>query len=136
MTTQTTPPATTSRTAARIGWILTALIAIFLIFDGVTKLLNVQEVKDASVDLGLREEMIPVIGIVLLVSLALYLIPRTAFLGAVLLTGYLGGAVLTNWRVDKPLLSTVLFAVYVGILVWGALYLRDPKVRQIMPIVR
>ncbi|MGV8875759.1 MAG: DoxX family protein [Rhodococcus sp. (in: high G+C Gram-positive bacteria)] len=136
MTTQTTPPATTARTAARIGWGLTALIALFLIFDGVTKLLNVQQVQDATADLGLRDEMTPVIGIVLLLSLALYLIPRTAFLGAVLLTGYLGGAVLTNWRVDKPLVSTVLFAVYVGILVWGALYLRDPKVRQVMPIVR
>ncbi|MEO7079211.1 MAG: DoxX family protein, partial [Rhodococcus sp. (in: high G+C Gram-positive bacteria)] len=120
----------------RVGWVLTAMIAIFLIFDGVTKLLNVQAVKDATVDLGLREEMMPVVGIVLLVSLALYLLPRTAFLGAVLLTGYLGGAVLTNWRVDKPLFSTVLFAVYVGIVVWGALYLRDPKVRQVMPFVR
>lgn len=135
MTTTITPTAN-SRTAARIGWVLTALLAIFLLFDGVTKLINVQQVKDATVDLGLREEMTPVIGVVLLVSLALYLLPRTAFLGAVLLTGYLGGAVLTNWRVDKPLFSTVLFAVYVGIVVWGALYLRDPKVRQVMPFVR
>ncbi|ORI24442.1 DoxX family protein [Rhodococcus sp. 1168] len=135
-TTTTTAPRTNSPVAARVGWVLTALIAIFLIFDGVTKLLNVQAVKDATVDLGLREEMMPVVGIVLLVSLALYLLPRTAFLGAVLLTGYLGGAVLTNWRVDKPLFSTVLFAVYVGIVVWGALYLRDPKVRQVMSFVR
>ncbi|OZC52151.1 DoxX family protein [Rhodococcus sp. RS1C4] len=125
-----------SRTAARAGWVLTALLAIFLIFDGVTKLINVQQVRDATVDLGLREEMTPVIGVVLLVSLALFLVPRTAFLGAVLLTGYLGGAVLTNWRVDKPLFSTVLFAVYVGVAVWAALYLRDPKVRQVMPFVR
>lgn len=134
--TTTTTPATNSRTATRIGWVLTALLAIFLIFDGVGKLLNFQQVKDSTVELGLREEMTPVIGIVLLVSLALYLVPRTAFLGAVLLTGYLGGAVLTNWRVDKPLFSTVLFAVYVGIVVWGALYLRDPRVRQVMPFVR
>jgi hypothetical protein len=134
--TTTTTPATTSRTAARIGWALTALLAIFLIFDGVTKLINVQQVRDATVDLGLREEMTPVIGVVLLVCVALYLVPRTAFLGAVLLTGYLGGAVLTNWRVDKPLFSTVLFAVYMGVAVWGALYLRDPRVRQVMPIVR
>ncbi|WP_186627337.1 DoxX family protein [Rhodococcus sp. BP22] len=135
-TTTTTATHTNSPVAARVGWVLTAMIAIFLIFDGVTKLLNVQAVKDATVDLGLREEMMPVVGIVLLVSLALYLLPRTAFLGAVLLTGYLGGAVLTNWRVDKPLFSTVLFAVYVGIVVWGALYLRDPKVRQVMSFVR
>lgn len=135
MTTTTTPP-TTSPTAARIGWALTALLAIFLIFDGVSKLINVQQVRDATVDLGLREEMTPVIGVVLLVCVALYLVPRTAFLGAVLLTGYLGGAVLTNWRVDKPLFSTVLFAVYMGVAVWAALYLRDPRVRQVMPIVR
>jgi hypothetical protein len=128
-TATTTTPATASRTAARIGWALTALLAIFLIFDGVTKLINVQQVRDATVDLGLREEMTPVIGVVLLV-------PRTAFLGAVLLTGYLGGAVLTNWRVDKPLFSTVLFAVYMGVAVWAALYLRDPRVRQVMPVVR
>lgn len=134
--TTSTAPATNSRTAVRAGWILTALLAIFLIFDGVSKLLNVQQVKDATVDLGLREEMTPIIGVVLLVSLVLFLVPRTAFLGAVLLTGYLGGAVLTNWRVDKPLFSTVLFAVYVGIAVWAALYLRDPKVRQVMPLVR
>lgn len=133
-TTSTT--ATNSRTAARIGWILTGLIAIFLIFDAVTKLLEVDQVRTASVELGLREDMMPVTGIVLLVCLALYLLPRTAFLGAVLLTGYLGGAVLTNWRVDKPLFSTVLFAVYVGVVVWGALYLRDPKVRTVMPFVR
>ena len=114
-TATTTTPATASRTAARIGWALTALLAIFLIFDGVTKLINVQQVRDATVDLGLREEMTPVIGVVLLVCVALYLVPRTAFLGAVLLTGYLGGAVLTNWRVDKPLFSTVLFAVYMGV---------------------
>ncbi|MGB3372880.1 MAG: DoxX family protein [Rhodococcus sp. (in: high G+C Gram-positive bacteria)] len=135
-TATTTTPATASRTAARIGWALTALLAIFLIFDGVTKLINVQQVRDATVDLGLREEMTPVIGVVLLVCVALYLVPRTAFLGAVLLTGYLGGAVLTNWRVDKPLFSTVLFAVYMGVAVWAALYLRDPRVRQVMPIVR
>nr|WP_296774372.1 DoxX family protein [Rhodococcus sp. (in: high G+C Gram-positive bacteria)] len=133
-TTSTTP--TNSRTAARIGWVLTGLIAIFLIFDGVTKLLEVDEVRTASIELGLREEMTPIIGAILLVCLALYLLPRTAFLGAVLLTGYLGGAVLTNWRVDKPLFSTVLFAVYVGAVVWGALYLRDPKVRTVMPFVR
>lgn len=135
-TATTTTPATASRTAARIGWALTALLAIFLIFDGVTKLINVQQVRDATVDLGLRGEMTPVIGVVLLVCVALYLVPRTAFLGAVLLTGYLGGAVLTNWRVDKPLFSTVLFAVYMGVAVWAALYLRDPRVRQVMPIVR
>lgn len=135
-TATTTTPATASRTAARIGWALTALLAIFLIFDGVTKLINVQQVRDATVDLGLREEMTPVIGVVLLVCVALYLVPRTAFLGAVLLTGYLGGAVLTNWRVDKPLFSTVLFAVYMGVAVWAALYLRDPRVRQVMPVVR
>lgn len=94
--TTTTTPATTSRTAARVGWVLTGLLALFLIFDIVGKLLNVQQVKDATVELGLRDEMTPVIGVVLLVCLVLYVVPRTAFLGAVLLTGYLGGAVLTN----------------------------------------
>lgn len=76
------------------------------------------------------------IGVVLLLCTVLYLVPRTAPLGAVLLTGYLGGAVLTNWRVEKPLFSTVLFAVYVGIAVWAGLYLRDRKVRELLPLRR
>jgi hypothetical protein len=129
MTTTTAPVSSRARVA---GLVLTALVVLFLLFDAVIHILNVQSVKDASAELGLPVDMAPKIGVIMLIILVLYVVPRTAVLGAVLLTGYLGGAVLTNWRVDKPLLSTVLFAVYVGIVAWGALYLRDARVRDIV----
>jgi hypothetical protein len=123
-------------TARRIGLVLQILVVVFLLFDAVTHILNIQPVKDASAELGLRDEMAPIIGIVMAIILVLYAIPATSVIGAILLTGYLGGAVLTNWRVDKPLVSTVFFAIYVGIAAWAALYLRDERVRGIIPLRR
>ncbi|MGU3436203.1 DoxX family protein [Actinomycetes bacterium M1A6_2h] len=123
-------------TARRIGLVLQILVIVFLLFDAVTHILNIQPVKDASAELGLRDEMAPIIGVVMAIILVLYAVPATSVLGAILLTGYLGGAVLTNWRVDKPLMSTVFFAIYVGIAAWAALYLRDERVRGIIPLRR
>ena len=77
-----------------------------------------------------------IIGAVLLVSLVLYVVPITSMLGAVLITGYLGGAVATNMLTEQPILSTTLFPIYVGIFVWGGLYLRDAGVRAVMPLRR
>ncbi|MDV8020136.1 DoxX family protein [Rhodococcus sp. IEGM 1330] len=132
-TTHTTAP---GKIAPRIGLVLQIFVIVFLLFDAISHILNLQVVKDASVDLGLRDEMAPITGIVMLVILILYAVPATSILGAIVLTGYLGGAVLTNWRVEKPLLSTVFFAIYVGIAAWGALYLRDERVRSIIPLRR
>lgn len=134
MTTVHTEPQ--NKLARRVGLVLQILVIIFLLFDAISHILNLQTVKDAYIDLGLREDMAPITGIVLLVIVLLYAIPPTSILGAILLTGYLGGAVLTNWRVEKPLLSTVFFAIYVGIVAWGALYLRDERVRSIIPVRR
>ncbi|MDI9896927.1 MULTISPECIES: DoxX family protein [Nocardiaceae] len=131
-----THTATPGKTARRIGLVLYVLVIAFLLFDAVFHILNLQQVKDSSIDLGLREEMAPITGIVMLIILILYAIPTTSILGAIVLTGYLGGAVLTNWRVEKPLLSTVFFAIYVGIAAWAALYLRDERVRSIIPLRR
>ena len=78
--------------------------------------------------------MIVPLGIVLLVATALYLIPRTAVLGAILLTGYLGGAVATQLRVGNPLLAYVFFPIYLGVLIWGGLYLRDWRMRTLIPL--
>lgn len=85
---------------------------------------------------GLCENLNRVIGVVLLVCLILYLVPATSILGAVLLTGYLGGAVATNMLTEQPIISTTLFPIYVGIFVWGGLFLRDARVRSIVPVRR
>ncbi|EID72965.1 MULTISPECIES: DoxX family protein [Rhodococcus] len=136
MSTATTPVTAESGTARKAGWVLSGLVGAFLLFDAVGKLLKIGPVEDSAAELGLPMHIIVPIGVVLLLCTVLYLVPRTAPLGAVLLTGYLGGAVLTNWRVEKPLFSTVLFAVYVGIAVWAGLYLRDRKVRELLPLRR
>lgn len=121
-----------SRAATRTGLVITGLVSLFLLFDSVTKLMQPQMVVDATVQMGFPASSVLVIGTVLLVCLALYLVPRTAVLGAVLLTGYLGGAVCAQLRIEAPLFSNLLFPVYVGVFVWLGLYLRDERVRQMI----
>ena len=120
------------RRGRRLGVVLTALTALFLLFDGVSHLARPQVVLDATAALGYTAGAAVVMGVVQLVCLALYLVPRTAVLGAVLLTGYLGGAVAAQLRIEAPLGSTLLFPVYVGVLVWLALWLRDDRVRGLL----
>ena len=120
------------RAASRTGLVLTVLLALFLLFDSVTKLLSVPDVVTATQQMGFTAGAVPVIGAVLLVCLALYLVPRTSILGAVLLTGYLGGAVCAQLRIEAPLFSTMLFPIYVGVLVWVALYLRSAPLRALV----
>jgi len=124
--------ASASKSKLWTGRILSALTVVFLLFDGVMKLIKSPEVVKGTVELGYPESTIVGIGIVLLVCTALYVIPRTSILGAVLLTGYLGGAVASNVRVGNPLFSHVLFPVYFAALMWGALYLRDVRVRSLI----
>lgn len=130
--TTTTP----SASARKLGYVLSGLFVVFMLFDGIIHILNLQTVEDASAELGLPDSLALTAGVVQLICLALYVIPRTSILGAILLTGYLGGAVLTNLRAEQPLLSTTLFAVYTGIVMWAGLYLRDEKVREIIPLRR
>jgi hypothetical protein len=131
---RSTAPDTTpvGRSARRVGYAITSLVALFLLFDSVTKLLRLTVVVDATVQMGFPEWTVPVIGATLLVCLGLYLVPRTAVLGAVLLTGYLGGAVCAQLRIEAPLFSTLLFPVYVGVLVWLGLYLRSAALRTLV----
>ena len=133
---ETTTYETTARPvgrAARItGRVLTVLLTLFLLFDSVTKLMQLPPVVEATVQMGFPAATVPMIGGVLLVCLALYLVPRTSVLGAVLLTGYLGGAVCAQLRIEAPLFSTMLFPVYFGIVVWVALYLRSPQLRRVV----
>jgi len=116
------------------GRVLTAVPVLFLAFDVTIKLMKIQPVVDSFTQLGIPVELARVVGTVELICLVLYCIPRTAVLGATLLTGYLGGAVLTHLRIGSPLLSHTLFPVYLGIMLWGALWLRDLRVRVLIPL--
>jgi hypothetical protein len=114
------------------GRILSGLALLFLLWDGVIKLMVLAPVAEAFVRLGYPVSLAAGIGALELACLAVYLIPRTSLLGAVLLTGFLGGAVATHVRVEDPLLTHTVFPIYVGALVWGGLYLRDIRVRAVV----
>lgn len=133
--TPTTAVATVSVRSRWAGRILSAVLAAFFIFDATTHIALIDPVRDAFAELGLGTQYGPVIGIVLLACLTLYMVPRTALLGGILMTGYLGGAVAVNMVADEAVLSTVLFPVYVGVVVWTALWLRDIRVRKIFPLL-
>jgi hypothetical protein len=111
-----------------IGRVMSGLVVAFLLFDSLTKLTRAEQVMKASAQLGFPAGAIVPIGLVLLACIVVYLIPRTAVLGAVLLTGYLGGAVEANVHAGNPLVSHTLFPIYFAVFVWGGLYLRDGRV--------
>ena len=120
-------------TAARwSGRVLTGIPVAFMLFDAAIKFAHIPEVAEASLQLGWPTHLNPVLGVLILGCLALHLWPRTAALGATLLTGYLGGAVAVHLRVGDPLGSHVLFPVYVGALFWAGLALRDARVRALI----
>jgi DoxX-like protein len=118
------------------GRILSALMVLFLLFDGIIKFLKIQAVIDTFAQLGWPIKFAVPIGVIDVVCAVLYAIPRTAVLGAVLLTGLLGGAIATHTRIDSPLFSHTLFGVYMGLWAWGALYLREPRLRALLPFSR
>ncbi len=118
------------------GRIMSGLPALFLFVDGVGKLVKPAPVVEGTVQLGYPESVLLGLGIVLLACTVLYVIPRTAVLGAILLTGYLGGAIATHVRVGSPLFSHMLFPVYIAVLLWGGLYLRDERLRALIPLRR
>ena len=119
--------------AVRVGWVLTGLGTLFLLFDLSIKLLLSPDAVQGTAELGYPVDVIRGLGVVQAVCLALYLWPRTTILGAVLWTGYLGGAIATHVRVGNPLFSHVLFPVYVAIILWGGVWLRDTRLRAIFP---
>ncbi len=119
-------------TGRRVGLGLHAVVGAFLLFDAAIHVLDIQPVRDAMATLGYVPGAAVVIGVVELVCVALYLVPRTAVLGAVLLTGYLGGAVAAQLRIEAPLFSTLLFPVYLGTAMWAGLWLRDTRVRRLL----
>lgn len=124
------------KSTAVAGLVLTGLAAAFLAMDTVMKLLVLAPAVQATTELGYPASTIFWIGAIQLVCLVLYLVPATSVLGVVLLTAYLGGAVATHVRVGSPLASHTLFPVYVGLMVWGGLYLREPRLRSLLPLRR
>ena len=125
-----------SRTALWIGRIRSGLVIAFLLMDGGIKLVPIKEVTETMQQLGYSGsvDQARLLGVITLGCALLYAIPRTAILGAILLTGLLGGAMATHLRVDSPLFTHLLFGLYIGLMAWGGLYLRDPALRALLPI--
>jgi len=125
-----------SKGALWTGCVISILVTLLMLMDGVMKLAKPKPVLEGTLQLGFPEYTIAGMGIALVFSTVLYAIPRTSILGAILLTGYLGGAVAALARVDKPFFGQTLFPVYFAIFVWGGLYLRNPRLRALVPVMR
>lgn len=118
------------------GRIVSGLVTLFLLFDGGIKLVPLDIVIETSRQMGIPEHLARTLGVLTLAGALLYAFPRTAVLGAILLTGYFGGAIYAHVRIDSPLFSHTLFGVYLGILMWLGLWLRDARLRALLPLVR
>jgi hypothetical protein len=117
-----------------IGRVLSGFAVLFLTFDAALKLLRLPMAIEGTTELGYPAGVVLPLGVVQVVCLVLYVIPRTSVLGAVLWTGYLGGAIATHVRLGNPLFTHVLFPVYVALLLWGGLWLRDRRLRTLLPL--
>lgn len=114
--------------------IMSGLVVLFMLFDSIGKFIQPEAVVEGTLALGYAQHHIAVIGMLALFSAVLYAVPRTSVLGAVLLTAYFGGALASNMRVDSPLFSHILAPVYIAILAWGGIWLRNPQLRELMPL--
>lgn len=119
-----------SRRIVLTGGVITVLVSLLFVFSAVMKLLGVAAVKEGMAPLGLPESMILPLGILELGCTVIYLIPATSVLGAVLLTGYLGGAMCTHWRVGEPFWAHIL----IGLVIWLGIYLREPRLKALLPL--
>lgn len=122
-----------TKTLTITSYILSGLFVLFMIFDITIKLMQLPIVATTMQELGWAPAKAVTIGAIELICVALYVYPRTAVLGAVLMMGVLGGAVATHLRIDSPLFSHDLFGVYLGLFMWGGLWLRDEKLRGVFP---
>ena len=123
-----------SKKMLRAGYILSAVPVLFLLFDSVIKLIKIDPVVESFIQLGYPVNLARGIGILELVCVVVYVIPRTSAVGAILLTGYLGGAIATHLRMGDPFLTHTFFPIYVAVLVWGGIFLRDDRVRALIPV--
>ena len=125
---------TVSKTRLWTSYVMSGLVILFMLMDSITKFIKPPEVIEGTLALGYTEQHLPIMGTLGLISTLLYILPRTTILGAILLTAYFGGAVATHVRLNNPLFSHILFTVYFGILVWGGLWLRNTKLRELFPM--
>ena len=132
MSSASTVPVVPSNRALWTGRILSAVVIVFLVMDSVMKLMRSAAAVETTAALGYSPNLLVPLGVLLLCCVALYALPRTSFLGAILLTGYLGGAVATQLRVGNPLFGFILFPVYLGVLIWTGLALRDSRLRVLL----
>jgi hypothetical protein len=118
------------------GRVMSGLVILFLLLDGAIKMVPIQPVTDSMKELGYptSDGFARLLGAIVLVGTALYAWPRTAVLGAILLTGLFGGAIASHLRLGDPLFSHTLFGLYLGVLMWAGLWLRDPALRTLMPL--
>jgi hypothetical protein len=128
--------ASVSKAALWTGRVLSGVVILFLLFDGAIKLVPLEIVIETSAQLGIPPEMARTLGVLTLGCTILYAIPRTSVLGAILLTGYIGGTIYTHLRVGSPLFTHTLFGVYLALMIWGGLWLRDPALRALIPFRR
>ena len=125
---------TVSKTKLWTSYVMSGLAILFMLMDSIMKFVKPPAVIEGALALGFAEQHLPVIGTLGLISTLLYAFPRTSILGAILLTGYFGGAVATHLRLNNPLFTHMLFTVYFGILIWGGLWLRNSKLRDLLPL--
>lgn len=123
-----------SKTALRGSWVMSGIVILFMLMDSIMKFFQPEEVVTGTTELGFAVHHILSLGILGLFSILLYAFPKTSILGAILLTGYWGGAIATHMRLDNPLFSHLLFPVYLGILAWGGLWLRNETLRMLFPL--
>lgn len=116
------------------GRIVSGLAVLFLLFDSLIKVMKLAPAVEGTTALGYPATVVRGIGVIELICLILYVVPRTSVFGAILLTGYLGGAIATHVRVGSPLLTHTLFPIYVALLIWGGLFLRDDRLRTLIPL--
>ena len=118
------------------GRAMSGLVIAFLLLDGAIKLVPIAPVTETMVQLGYSDSagLARGLGVLTLLCTILYAVPRTSVLGAILLTGYLGGAIATHLRVDSPVFTHLLFGLYLGLMAWGGLYLRDARLRTLLPL--
>lgn len=121
-----------SKATVRTGYVLSALAVLFLLFDAVIKVVQAAPAVESTVQLGYPAAYVVVLGLIELACVAVYAFPRSALLGAILLTGWFGGAMATHVRAGSPAFS-VIFPILIGLMVWGGLFLRDARLRELLP---
>ena len=124
----------TSNAALWTGRIMSGLVIAFMLLDGAMKLVPLDVVVTTSEQMGIPGSLARTLGVIGLICTLLYAVPRTSVLGAILLTGYLGGAVASHLRLGDPIFTHTLFGLYLGLLAWGGLYLRDARLRALIPL--